>query len=357
MNKILVAGASGIAGTAAVRYFAVRPGWEVIGVSRRVPLQAESVPHIAVDLTDAQGAASALREVTGVTHVAYMALQEQSSLRAGWHTQSHMDVNLAMLRNLMDGLQHSGNALRHVTLLEGNKAYGSHLKQVRVPAKERWPRGDHSIFYWLQEDFLRERQRSEGWDLSILRSQRILGLSIGSPMSIIAAIGVYASVMRELGEPLRFPGGRRHVTACTDSRLIAQAIEFAGTSPQAAGETFNVVNGDVVVWADLWPSLAKHFDMPVGDARPMKLAEEMPKLAAVWDKVVTRHQLQALSMEALVGAAWQFADYGFALGQEPPRSIMSPIKIRQAGFAACYDTEDSVIYWLTQLQQANLLPR
>ena len=36
---------------------------------------------------------------------------------------------------------------------------------------------------------------------------------------------------------------------------------------------------------------------------------------------------------------------------------MSPIKIRQAGFASCVDTEDSIIYWLTRMQDARLLPR
>ena len=99
-----------------------------------------------------------------------------------------------------------------------------------MPAKERWPRGNHDIFYWPQEDLLRERQKTEGWSFSILRPMMILGESIGSPMSIIAALGVYASVMRHLGEPLRFPGGGRYVIACTDSRLIAQAIEFVGTT-------------------------------------------------------------------------------------------------------------------------------
>ena len=225
-----------------------------------------------------------------------------------------------------------------------------------MPAKERWPRGDHAIFYWPQEDFLRER-RGGTWGFSILRPMRILGGSIGSPMSIVAAMGVYASVMRKLGEPLRFPGGSRYVTACTDSRLIARAIEFVGTNPGADGETYNVVNGDVIVWQDFWPSLARHFDMPVGDPAPMKLADEMPKLSRAWDEVVAQHGLHALSMDAVVGKAWQFADYAFALGTEPPRIIMSPIKLRQAGFAACYDTEDSLLHWLSEMQQARILPR
>lgn len=357
MNKILIAGASGIAGMAAVQHFAALPDWEVVALSRRPPLAAGNVSHLPVDLTDAAQSVQALRDLKGVTHVAYMALYEQANLLAGWRAQSQMDVNLAMLRNLVDGLRSSQSALRHITLLQGSKAYGSHLRQVPVPAKERWPRADHSIFYWPQEDFLRDRQGKDGWSFSVLRPMRILGGSIGSPMSIIAAMGVYASVMRKLGEPLRFPGGSRYVTACTDSRLIAQAIEFVGNSPQAAGETYNVVNGDVIVWQDFWPSLAEHFDMPVDEAAPMQLAAEMPKLSAIWDEVVVKHGLQALSMDTVVGKAWQFADYAFALNQDPPRILMSPIKIRQAGFERCYDTEDSILYWVRQMQEARILPR
>jgi len=148
------------------------------------------------------------------------------------------------------------------------------------------------------------------------------------------------------------------VTACTDSRLIAHAIEFVGTSPHASGETYNVVNGDVFVWNDLWPSLARHFKMPMAEPRPMKLADEMPRLSAVWDEISARNDLRALSMNEVIGQAWQFADYAFAYGQEspPPRILMSPIKIHKAGFNACFDTEDAFLYWLSRMQEARILP-
>lgn len=356
-RTILIAGATGIAGAAAVRHFAARPGWNVLALSRR-PVDLPGVRHLPVDLRDADRCMAVLGEVAGITHVAYMALQEEDDLLAGWRSQSQMDANLAMLRNLLDGLRASRGTLEHVCLLQGSKAYGSHLHPVPVPAKERWPRGPHPIFYWPQEDLLRQRQVRAGWSFTILRPMRILGESIGSPMSIIAAMGVYASVMRHLGRPLRFPGGGRYVTACTDSRLIAQAIEFAATSPAAAGETYNVVNGDVFVWQDFWPSLARHFGMEVGEPESMALAREMNRFAPAWEEVARRHGLLPLPMSDLVGQAWQFADYAFAHGQEnpPSRILMSPIKIRQAGFGACYDSEDSLLHWISRMQDARILP-
>jgi hypothetical protein len=177
-------------------------------------------------------------------------------------------------------------------------------------------------------------------------------------MNIVAAIGVYASILREAGEPFSFPGGGIYVTACTDSRLIAQAVEFCATHPHVAGETFNIVNGDAIVWRDMWPALAEFFKMPPGDPKPVCLAEEMPRRAAEWDRIVAKHELQPTPMDAIVGASWQTADLTFAYGKERQFDrLMSPIKIRQSGFHPCLDTEDSVKYWLAEMQQERLIPR
>jgi nucleoside-diphosphate-sugar epimerase len=39
--KVLVAGASGVVGYSAVKHYAAMPGCEVVGLSRRVPLDLE----------------------------------------------------------------------------------------------------------------------------------------------------------------------------------------------------------------------------------------------------------------------------------------------------------------------------
>lgn len=356
-RTLLIAGATGIVGHAAIEHFSALPGWRVLALSRRTPPPRPGVTHLAVDLTDAAACRQALAGAGGITHVLYAALYEQPSLLAGWVDDKQIDINRAMLRNLLDALEAASPGLAHVTLLQGTKAYGSHVGRVPVPAKERWPRLDHPIFYWQQEDLLRERQARAGWTFTILRPQIILGHALGSPMNIVAAIGAYAAIRRELGLPMSFPGGGRYVNACSDSRLIARAVQFAGSSPVAANETYNVVNGDVVVWQDIWPSIARHLGMEVGEPAPMKLAEEMPKQEAVWERVVRRHGLRPLSLTQLINSSWQFADRNFAHGQpDPDDRVVSPIKLRQAGFDGCQDTEDAVLYWLDRMRQARLLP-
>jgi nucleoside-diphosphate-sugar epimerase len=310
-----------------------------------------------VDLTHAEDCRNALARTQPFTHVLYAALYEESNLEASWRSAGQQSVNLIMLRNVLDGVEARG-ALRHVTLLQGGKAYGSHLGRVPVPAKERWPRMAHEIFYWPQEDLLRARAATGGWAFNILRPQMILGHAAASPMNMIAAIGVYASVLREAGEPLHFPGGGIYVTACTDSRLIAEATEFCAEHVEHAGETFNVVNGDAVVWLDMWPAIAAFFKMPVGELQQRQLTAEMPGREAEWARIVAKHGLVKKRMADIVGASWQMADLTFGYGKaRAPDRLMSPIKLRQAGFAGCMDTEDSVMYWLGEMQNARWLPR
>ncbi|MBZ9603235.1 SDR family oxidoreductase [Phyllobacterium chamaecytisi] len=356
-NRILIVGATGLVGAAASEYFSNLPGWEVVTLSRRPPRHGRPVHHISVDLTDEGDCRAAFRQAPPVTHILYAALYEEEDLATGWRSNTQAGINLKMLRNVVEGVEEAAD-LRHLTVLQGGKAYGSHLGRVPVPAKERWPRMSHDIFYWQQEDYLRQHSAEKGWSFSILRPQLILGDALGSPMNICAALGVYASVMRDLGRPLCFPGGGNYVTACADSRLIAHAAEFCFTHPDAAGETFNVVNGDATVWRDIWPAFAAHFRMEVGADVQMKLSDEMPKFSGRWEEIVRREGLQALSMQQVVGASWQTADLTWGYGKDRPFDrLMSPIKLRQAGFEDCLDTEDAILHWLSRFQEQGILPR
>src|ERR1700755_233869 len=118
-GKVLIAGASGVVGQAAVEAF-VAAGWEVIAVSRREPDVAPSPRwrHLKLDLLDADACKAAAVQTSGVTHVVYAALYEKPGLVAGWRDGDQMTTNLAMLRNLLDPLREHAD-LKHVSLLQG----------------------------------------------------------------------------------------------------------------------------------------------------------------------------------------------------------------------------------------------
>ena len=52
-KKIVVAGATGLVGNAALRHFGASGGAEVVALSRRKPRDLHGARHVALDLTDA----------------------------------------------------------------------------------------------------------------------------------------------------------------------------------------------------------------------------------------------------------------------------------------------------------------
>ena|SRR5215510_15207276 len=82
-RKVLVAGASGLVGFAAVKHFAQLSDWETVGVSRRIPPGLEGATLISVDLTDTARCAEVFSQMPDVTHVVYAALYEKPGLVRG----------------------------------------------------------------------------------------------------------------------------------------------------------------------------------------------------------------------------------------------------------------------------------
>jgi nucleoside-diphosphate-sugar epimerase len=358
--KVAVIGATGVVGRATAEHLAAT-GRDVVAVSRR-PLDLPGVVHVPVDLADGPGSSEVLRSPAfrDTTHVVYAALEESPDLAAGWRDDALIDRNSLLFRHALEPIiAEHGATLRHVTLLQGAKAYGFHVGPRAVPGKERAPRDAHDNFYFRQEDALRALAEGTAWSWTVLRPQVVFGESLGSPMNLLPAVGVFAALEREHGRPLSFPGGPPSVQEAVDARLLARVVAWAGDAPVARGETFNVTNGDVYTWHDVWPTIADAFGMAVGEPEARALAVEMPTRAEEWAGVVDRHGLRApRDLHAFVGGSWVYADILFgAPGRvRPVPALLSTVKLRQAGFGDCVDTEDMFRDWLARLQDRRLLP-
>lgn len=358
-EHVLVVGATGVVGMAATKHFAQRADCEVTAVSRRRPLDTHGARFHSLDLMDEGACAQLAMDLRSVTRVVYAALYERPGLVAGWFDPQQIETNDRMLRNLLDPLAAQAKDLRHVTLLQGTKAYGAHAGPIEVPAREdRSERRDVPNFYWAQEDYLRAKQRGASWHWSILRPQVIFGLSIGAAMNLIPAIGVYAALRRERGESLAYPGGIGPILEAVDADLLARAIDWAGSNPVAREEAFNVTNGDVFVWQNVWPTLAECLGMPTGLHEPERLGESMPERAAEWDAIRARYELLSPALSEFVGESFHYADFCMAYGAEtaPPSPLVSTIKLRQAGFGEVMDTEAMFRKWFALFQEMKLLP-
>lgn len=364
-NRVLIAGASGLVGQAAVQHFAALPDWDVVAVSRRPPRESGRATFVAVDLADSEACNRAFASMGDVTHVVYAALFELPGLFQGWLDTEQIERNGKMLRNLFDPLLRAATGLQHVSLLHGTKAYGIHHPSigpggVKNPLKEREPRIEHPNFYFVQEDFLRECQRDGSWGLTVFRPTVIYGDAWGANMNPIPVFGAYAALLREAGEPLHFPGrdGFPVLREAVDADLVASALAWAATSESARGGTFNLTNGDVFLWQNVWPAIAEEFGMEVGEVRPVSLAEELPKRQSEWEALVTKYGLAApANLIDFVGAnSLVYADMVLAGAPRAAMPILnSTVAARQAGFHDCMDSEDMFRKWFRQMQDSGAL--
>jgi nucleoside-diphosphate-sugar epimerase len=358
-KKVVVAGATGLVGNAALRHFGASGDCEVVALSRRKPRDLRGARHVQADLTDAAQCARAAPQLRGTTHLIYAALYEAPNLVDGWRDDSQIRTNDRMLRNLMAVLEPVAPSLRHVALLQGTKAYGVHVRPLTVPAREgRSEMHEQPNFYWAQEKFLRELQRGKAWHWSILRPVLIIGLAMGGAMDLIPPLGVYAAMLREQGRALDYPGGAARVTQAVDVDLLARAIAWAGEAEAARNEAFNVTNGDVFTWENVWPAISDALGMKPGGAVPLSLAQSWPQWIAPWEALRRKHDLISPGLEAFVGLSFQYADYSMRHGQtEPgPPSIVSTVKINQAGFTEMMDTEAMFRKWFGSARASRLLP-
>jgi len=356
-KKVLVTGASGLLGAAAAEKF-LSAGWEVVAVSRRKPelSSGRGIEFLSVDLRDKEVTRAALESLTDITHIAYTAIHERPELVAGWSNKDQIETNNAMLRNVVEPIVRAASNFRHISILQGTKVYGAHLHPIPIPARERDARKDHANFFFDHEDYVREMGARYGFNYTALRPQLVTGPTPGA-LNVLPAIGVYAAIRHEKGEAFSFPGGPSFVWEAADANLVADAMVWAAQSPHAVNEAFNITNGDVFEWRSLWPALGETLGVETGPDVPMSLAAYLKENADVWNQIVAEYNLRSRNLRELVGQGDQHADFAFAYGApEGPRAFVSTIKLRQAGFTATIDTEDSFRNALQSLIDRKFLP-
>lgn len=347
-QKLVVAGAMGVIGRAVIERIAGHPDWDVIGLSRRTPDYESQASHISVDLLDPEDCRDKLGGLTDVTHLAFAAYIEKLRLA------DQVAPNLALITNLVRSLQEVAPSLHHVTLFQGGKAYGCHLGPFKTPGKESDPRHMPPNFYYDQEDFLRAESAGRNWTWSALRPEAVCGFAVGNPMNLLMVIAVYAAISKHLGQPMRFPGTEAAYNALyqvSDADILADATLWAGQEPKAAGEIFNITNGDYFRWCHMWPLFADFFGMDYAPPIPINLQDMMSDKRPVWEAITAEHGLKPYDYEAI--ASWRFGDFIFNAEYD---NITSTIKARRLGFHACIDSEEMFLGKFQSLQEMRIIP-
>lgn len=347
-KKALIAGATGVVGRNLLRHLLKTGEWDIVALSRRAPDVEGAYTHIRVDLTDAAECKAKLGHLGDVTHIFFAALAPHPDL-----AQSAIN-NLALLRNLVEAIEPVAARLEHIHVMHGTKWYGMHLGPFKTPAKEDDPRHMPPNFYYDQWDYLVELQKGKRWTYSSARPHAISGFALGNPSNLTLVIAIYAAICKELGLPLCHPGTPGNYTAlyqCTDSGLLARAMEWMATTPNCANQAFNITNGDLIRWEHTWPKIAKYFGMEMGPRRNISLVSFMADKGLVWDRIVATHGLRPIGYQEIV--TWKYGDFVFTPEYDV---ISSTSKARHYGFHECVDTEEMFVRLWNEMRADRIIP-
>ena len=330
-NVAVVVGAQGVIGRNLVRHLEALGDWDVVGVSRRDGPSSERVRHISVDLLDSRDTEEKLGSVVDATHIFYAAYQD----RPTW--SELVGPNLAMLSNAVTAVEAASPRLQHVSLMQGYKVYGAHLGPFKTPARESDAGHMPPEFNIDQQEWLAARQHGKRWSWSAIRPSVVCGYAIGNPMNLAMVIAVYAAISKELGLPLRFPGSPGaydSLIEMTDADLLAKATVWAATDPRCANQAFNINNGDLFRWSEMWPEIARAFGLEAAPPLPMSLDEVMSDKAPLWDRMVASYDLAPTSYSDV--SSWRFGDFVFRWDYDV---IADGSKARRYGFHEFVDSK------------------
>ena len=344
----LIVGANGVIGGNLARHLATLPDWSVIGLSRRRSPSTEHYRHISVDLLDAADCTAKLQNLSGVTHILYAAYQERPS----W--AELVAPNLAMLVNVVKTIEPAAKNLQHVSLMQGYKVYGAHLGPFKTPARETDANHMPPEFNIDQQQFLEAEQRGKSWTWSALRPSIVIGTALGNPMNLAMVIALYAGISKELGIPLRFPGkpgAYDTLIEMTDAGLLARATVWAATTPACANQAFNISNGDLFRWNEMWPKIAKFFAIEVAPPLPMSLHTAMADKADLWQAMKTRYGLADHSYDAV--SSWGFGDAVFSWNYD---FFADGSKARRFGFHDFVDSETMFLDVFRDMRAQRIIP-
>ena len=348
-NTALISGGNGIVGRNLATYLAATGNWEVIVTSHSALSYKGNFEFLQLDLTDPEAVVVQQEKLQAVTHIFFAAYTQKDTL------SEETTANTRLLQNLVFGLEKIAPDLQHVTFIQGGKAYGAHLGKYKTPAKETDARHFPPNFYYNQEDFLRKQSEGKNWSWTALRPDIIIGLAVGNPMNLGTLIAVYASLCKELNVPLRFPGSDSAYDALvnvTDAMLLAKGMEYVATTKAAYGEVFNLTNGDVFRWKELWPKFGAYFGVPIADPQTFSLADYMSDKDDLWQQMTAKHQLARHDLGKLV--QWAFGDFIF---NNPHDAFFDVNKLRRSGFQEMQlDSFESFRRLFEQLREDGIIP-
>jgi nucleoside-diphosphate-sugar epimerase len=353
VKAVLIVGVSGIVGGNLASLLVTKKDWSVYGMARR-PGERDGVTPLAVDLRDAEAVKQGVRGLKP-THIFLTTWLRQAT------EAENIRVNSAMVRNVLNAVSAAGS-VEHVSLVTGLKHYLGSFEAYATgnlpatPLREEQERLEGENFYYAQEDEVFAAAARDGFSWNVHRPHTIIGYAVGNAMNMGSTLAVYASICKELGKPMRFPGSAAQwngLTDITDARILAKQLLWASTTPAAKNQAFNIVNGDTFRWKWMWKRIAAWFGV---EATPLEgeglpLERQLAGAAPIWGSIAEKYGLAEPDINVLASPWHTDADLG-----RPIEVITDMSRSRKLGFTEFQVSDDSFFDLFATLREARLIP-
>ncbi|RFU33096.1 hypothetical protein B7463_g3232, partial [Scytalidium lignicola] len=332
MSKVaFVTGANGISGGAIVDYLAqntTEKDWTKIIATSRNSFQSKvkdkRVQFLALDFNeDPKELITRMeKDCKDVTHAYFSSYVHRDDF------DELAEANIQLFQNFLTAITSVAPGLKNVTLQTGGKHYGVHICPVPSPAQEDDPvhPENQGNFYHAQQEFLRSKQLGSSWTYNVIRPQAIIGATQKpNGMNSALTLALYFLICKELGTKAPMPTNQIFWHGLDDlayAPLIADLSIFASTTPGCANEAFNISNGDVFSWKQMWPRVAQYFgaeadpDQKFSEPQPtpgilvqeFRLADWHRDKEQVWQALCTRLGTPSAKATFQYGT-WEFQDW------------------------------------------------
>ncbi|CAL5220375.1 g2379 [Coccomyxa viridis] len=174
-------------------------------------------------------------------------------------------------------------------------------------------------------------------------------------MNLLDFFAVYGTLCKETGTPFRYPGDPvtyRVVMDCVDVDLLTMCQIWLSTHPKAQNTAYNINNGDVFRFEQVWPAMAQWFGVETGPPLKIPLPVFMPQHKDTWSHIRKKYHLKDLPYDHL-----HQADFAEAWLSYPADAFNDVTKLRRAGFDRMNIwSEECLISWLNELAKDKVIP-
>jgi hypothetical protein len=132
--------------------------------------------------------------------------------------------------------------------------------------------------------------------------------------------------------------------------LLADATQWTAISPMAENQAFNVNNGDIWRWSELWPRIARWFELECAPPVRLSFHQLFQDYRTTWRELAGQRLVEADILQLSDGS---FADFVFGWDYD---MFGDGSKLRRAGFTRMQATDDMFFSLFAQMRAARIIP-